>query len=275
MAAAPPSLRAVALTRSDCDITDREALERALDRHRAVAVINAAAYTAVDRAEEERDAAMRANAEAPGLLAEACTARGVRLLHVSTDFVFDGRRSTPYPPQAATAPLGIYGASKLAGEEAVLTGCDNSLVVRTGWVYGPVGHNFLLTMLRLHRERDALAVVDDQVGTPTSTATLAQALWCAAVRGDLRGILHLSDAGVCSWYDFALAIGEEAQALGLLARAAAVRPIATSEYPTAAQRPPYSVLDKRETWAALELQPQHWRVALRTVLATLKEASHG
>jgi dTDP-4-dehydrorhamnose reductase len=257
------------LARADCDITDPDAVAVALEETGATLLINAAAYTAVDRAEEERDRAFATNATAPAQLAAACAKCGARLLHVSTDFVFDGTRSTPYPPAAPTAPLGVYGASKLAGEEAVLDSSADSLVLRTGWVYAPWGSNFLRTMLRLQAEREELAVVADQVGTPTAVASLARALWSFAAQPGLDGIWHWSDAGVCSWYDFAVAIAEEASALGLLDNPAQLRPIATEDYPTPARRPAYSVLDKRASWAALGYTAQHWRVQLRETLAEL------
>jgi dTDP-4-dehydrorhamnose reductase len=275
LAQAPAAMAVHGVTRAELDISDAAAVCELLDREAPALVINAAAYTAVDRAEEDADAAMAANATAPGILAAACAGRGIRLIHVSTDFVFDGERSTPYPIDAPTRPLGVYGESKLAGELAVRAGCADSLVLRTGWVYGPVGQNFLLTMLRLHGEREELGVVDDQVGTPTSTATLAEALWRAAARRELRGVLHMSDAGVCSWYDFAVAIGEQGKQLGLLSRAADVRPIPSAAYPTPARRPAYSVLDKRDSWRALEMSPRHWRAALRDTLEQLRNTDHG
>lgn len=274
-AAAPAGLDCRGLARADADITDAAALARLLDELAPQLLINAAAYTAVDRAESEPQLAQAANATAPALLARACAARGIRLLHVSTDFVFDGRRSTPYPPHAGPAPLGVYGQSKLAGERAVLAALPGALVLRAGWLYSHRGANFLLTMLRLHRERDVLRVVDDQVGTPTRAASLAGALWAAAVRPAVTGIHHWSDAGVCSWYDFAVAIGEEAAALGLIPRAARVEPIASADYPTAARRPAYSVLDKRATRAALELPARHWRSELRAALRDLEELENG
>jgi dTDP-4-dehydrorhamnose reductase len=275
LAAAPAATRVVACTRADLDIGDADAVEDTLARERPQLLINAAAYTAVDRAEDDRDAAWRGNAEAPGHLARSCARLGIRLLHVSTDFVFDGSRSTPYPPDAEARPLGVYGASKRAGEEAVLASGVDGLILRTGWVYSAGGGNFLATMLRLHRERDELAVVSDQVGTPTAARTLAHALWAAAARPALRGIYHCSDAGVCSWYDFAVAIGEEAAARGLLESPARVRPIATEDYPTAAKRPSYSVLDKRATWRDFAMDPLHWRAALRLTLAELDRSHHG
>jgi dTDP-4-dehydrorhamnose reductase len=275
IATAPPGVTAVALDRGQCDITDRPTVEALLDREAPTLLINAAAYTAVDRAEEEREAAYRVNAEAPGILARACAARDIRLFHVSTDFVFDGQRSSPYPPDAATAPLGVYGQSKLAGEAAVLASGANALIMRTGWVYSQVGQNFLRTMLRLHGERDEISVVADQVGTPTSAESLALALWAAARDLQLSGVYHWSDAGVCSWYDFAQAIGEEALTLGLLERAAQVRPIRSEDYPTPARRPAYSVLDKSASWRDLQLVPRHWRVELRRVLGKLRTDSYG
>lgn len=275
LARVPEQFEVLGLTRKDLDICDADALSALLDEYGPALLVNAAAYTAVDRAEEEPDAAMAANATAPGILAAACEARDIRLFHVSTDFVFDGKCSTPYPTDAPPSPLGVYGESKLAGELAVRAGSADSLILRTGWVYSAVGQNFLLTMLRLHRERDELAVVDDQVGTPTSTDTLASALWAAASRPSLRGVLHMSDAGVCSWYDFAVAIGEEAAALGLIKAPARVRPIPSTDYPTPARRPAYSVLDKRDSWAALEMTPRHWRQALRDTLKQIQEAGHG
>jgi dTDP-4-dehydrorhamnose reductase len=256
-------------SRQDCDIGDASSVAGLLAATSPDAVINAAAYTAVDRAEHDREAAMQANATAPGILAKACGERGIRFLHVSTDFVFDGHSDQPYALDAPTAPLGVYGESKLAGEEAVSAAHPNSVILRTSWVYSPFGTNFLRTMLRLHAERDELAVVADQVGSPTAAASLARALWAAADRPAVTGIHHWSDAGVCSWYDFAVAIGEEAESCGLIDRAAAVRPIATEDYPTAARRPAYSVLDTRATAMALECSARHWRDELRSTLNTM------
>ncbi|GAB5412517.1 MAG: dTDP-4-dehydrorhamnose reductase [Congregibacter sp.] len=269
---APNSVQVHALSRGDCDISDKTALESVFERLQPQVVINAAAYTAVDAAEGDIDAAFKANAEAPAMLAALCAQRGIRLLHVSTDFVFDGERSTPYPVDAPTAPLGVYGESKLAGEKAVLQASERFLVMRTGWVYSHRGKNFFQTMLRLHRERDQLAVVADQVGTPTRAESLARALWSSVERPELCGVYHLSDAGVCSWYDFAVAIGEEAQAAGLITQMAAVTPISSAEYPTDARRPAYSVLDKTASWRDLELSPLHWREALRDTIKSAGDA---
>lgn len=187
---------------------------------------------------------------------------------MSTDFVFNGLQGSPYRPDQALDPLGVYGASKAAGEAAALQ-LSGSRVLRTSWVYGPVGQNFCRTMLRLHREREQLGVVADQVGCPTSTLSLAAACWRAiGVGADPSGprILHWSDAGVASWYDFAVAIGELGMAAGLLERAARVLPLTTADYPTPAQRPSYSLLDCSTSRAALGLEPVHWRAALARVL---------
>ncbi|MHA7817633.1 MAG: dTDP-4-dehydrorhamnose reductase [Pseudohaliea sp.] len=267
----PTGADCIALQRQDLDIADAAAIGRTLDALRPRVVINAAAYTAVDRAEAEPEQAEAINGTAPGLLAEACAERGVRLLHVSTDFVFDGRASSPYAPDAAPAPLGAYGRSKLAGEQAVRAALPGAIVLRTGWVYSRHGGNFVKTMLRLMGEREALTVVADQVGTPTWARGLALALWSFAERPALAGTYHFSDAGVASWYDFAVAIGEEALALGLLPRLPRILPVPTAAYPTPAQRPAYSVLDKDATWRDLAMDGVHWRRQLRFMLNDLRE----
>jgi dTDP-4-dehydrorhamnose reductase len=190
---------------------------------------------------------------------------------VSTDFVFDGTQSHPYLPTDRTNPLGVYGASKLAGEQLALAAYPEGLaIVRTAWLYSAFGNNFVTTMLRLMGERERLGVVADQVGTPTWTCGLAGALW-QMCRVQPKGIHHWTDAGVASWYDFAVAIQEEGLACGLLAREIPIQPINTVDYPTSARRPAYSVLDKTETWAALGMTPPHWRVALRRMLLEYKE----
>jgi len=265
----------LALSRADLDIADAGAVAAQLDGLEPRQVINAAAYTAVDRAESEAAAARRGNVLGPAVLAEACAARGMRLIHISTDFVFAGDASTPYRPDAPPAPLGEYGRTKLDGEIAVRAALPGALILRTGWVYSSFGGNFVKTMLRLMRERDALAVVADQVGTPTWANGLAGACWAAVARPRLAGTYHFSDAGVCSWYDFAVAICEEGLAAGLLERPVEVSPIPSSEYPTAARRPAYSVLDKSATWRDFELVPAHWRAQLRAMLADFKELEYG
>ena len=271
---APADVTVVAADRQQLDVSARGCVESAFDRHRPDVVINAAAYTAVDQAEHEPEAAAAANAEAPRLLAASARARNIRLIHVSTDFVFGGEASRPYAPEARVDPRGVYGATKQRGEAAVLeAGGDRALVVRTGWVYSAHGHNFVKTMLRLMKERDEVRVVADQVGTPTWARGLAEILWKFAVWRPLppghNNIYHWSDAGIASWYDFAVAIQEEALRLGLIDRRATIRPITTADYPTPAKRPAYSVLDKSATWNLLSVQPVHWRTALRSMLCEL------
>lgn len=272
---APESVDCKGVTRGELDIADAAALHAFFAEWQPAQVINAAAYTAVDLAESEPEAARLGNALGPQYLAEHCASVGARLLHVSTDFVFDGGSSTPYAPSASTAPLGEYGRSKLEGELAVQAALPDAVILRTGWVYSAFGGNFVKTMLRLMSERDALTVVADQVGTPTWANGLAHALWAAVERPALRGTYHWSDAGVCSWYDFAVAIYEEARAQNLLTRHVDIKPIPCADYPTPAQRPAYSVLDKAATWSDFELEGVHWRAQLRAMLADYKEQLDG
>jgi len=251
------------------DICNPDAVARFVAGAGPALIVNSAAYTAVDRAEGDADLARRINAEAVTHLAAAAATNGARLVHISTDFVFDGTKGSPYSPDDAPNPLSVYGATKLAGERAAGT---DALTLRTSWVYAAVGGNFVHTMLRLMRERDEVRVVADQVGSPTFATGIAEAIWALAGQG-AKGIYHYTDSGVASWYDFAVAIQEEALALGLLDRQARVTPIATSDYPTPATRPSYSVLDKRATIAALGAPAPHWRVNLRRMLEEVK--THG
>lgn len=268
---APADMELVAVDRKDLDITDESAVRRRLDALRPDVLINAAAYTAVDKAESDRDAAYAINAQAVGQLAGACVERAVKLIHVSTDFVFDGASGRPYRADDAASPLSVYGASKLEGELRVrATAGLRWLIVRTAWIYASEGRNFVLTMLRLFRERTRVAVVSDQVGSPTSAASLARCLWRAATDTGPSGILQFTDAGVASWYDFAVAIYEEARALGLITNTVEIAPIGTEQYPTPARRPSYSVLDRRPTLERLGLAPVHWRDNLRQVLKELR-----
>ncbi|MDE0929084.1 MAG: dTDP-4-dehydrorhamnose reductase [Halioglobus sp.] len=270
-----PDIECLPMTRAQLDIADLAVVTQCLAAAAPQLVINAAAYTAVDKAESEVDAAQRGNVAGPLALAQACAQQGVRLIHISTDFVFDGSASQPYKPDAATAPLGEYGRSKRAGELAVQSVIPQALILRTGWVYSRYGSNFVKTMLRLMSERDDLAVVADQVGTPTWAHGLAEAVWACAARPQLSGIYHWSDAGVCSWYDFAVAICEEALALGLLASTVKIRPITALEYPTPAQRPAYSVLDKTDSWRDFAVAGVHWRQQLRAMLEDYKALQNG
>jgi dTDP-4-dehydrorhamnose reductase len=267
----PAGIEALALDRTQLDITREDAVARSVHSFQPDVVINASAYTAVDLAESEPEKAYAINAEAVGRVAGVCAASGIRFIHVSTDFVFDGSSGRPYRPDDATQPLGVYGASKLAGEQKIAahSGLEWT-VVRTAWVYASTGRNFVLTMLRLFNERPVVRVVADQVGTPTSALSLSECVWRAATSGKLRGIAHFTDAGVASWYDFAVAIYEEASQLGLVNKAVEVQPIQTKDYPTPARRPSYSVLDVTATTAALGLTPAHWRTNLRQVLRELR-----
>ncbi len=269
---APEGWGIVAVDRDALDITDAAAVQKVVQSAQPDLIINAAAYTGVDKAEEEVARAYAVNADGAANLATAARDDGARLIQISTDFVFDGHQAQPYRPEDPTNPLGVYGASKLKGEQEVtaITG-GKAFIVRTSWVYSVHGNNFVKTMLRLMAERDALRVVADQVGSPTWAKGLAQALWDLADKTDLTGILHWSDAGVASWYDFAVAILEDALALGLLHKELVVEPITSSGYPTAAQRPPYSVLAKEKTWAALGCKASHWRVSLRKMLRQVSE----
>ncbi len=271
----PADVTCVGLGHDQLDITDAGAVARRMSELTPAQVINAAAYTAVDAAESDRAAAERLNTVAPGQLAAVCAEQDIRLLHVSTDFVFDGKSSRPYTPDASTAPLGVYGRSKRDGELAVLKELPQALIVRTAWLYSGFGGNFVQTMLRLMREREELGVVADQVGTPTWARGLARALWAAVARPQLTGIYHWSDAGVCSWYDFAVAILEEAAATGLVENTVRVQPVTTQDYPTPAQRPAYSVLDKSASWRDLGLEGVHWRCQLRAMLTEQMEREHG
>ena len=269
----PEGVGLIACGRAELDLADPQACAAEVFEHRPAWVLNAGAYTAVDRAESEPELAHAVNGGAPAAFAEALASTGGRLLQVSTDFVFNGAQGSPYRPDQPLDPLGVYGASKAAGEVAALQ-LAGARVLRTSWVYGPVGQNFCRTMLRLHRERPQIGVVADQVGCPTSTHTLAAACWRAIGLGAPAGadqprILHWSDAGAASWYDFAVAIGELGVAAGLLERAASVRPLTSAEYPTPAQRPSYSLLECSASRAALGLEPQHWRAALAEVLGVV------
>lgn len=251
------------------DITDANAIAAVVNDVKPEIVFNAAAYTAVDKAESEEDVALSVNAAAVGYLADAANKTDARFVHVSTDFVFDGRSGVPYAPDAPTGPVSAYGRTKLAGERAA---GEDALIVRTAWVYAPNGSNFVRTMLRLMAERPEVRVVADQIGTPTYAPGLAAALWAMAAKGT-KGIHHYTDAGACSWYDFAIAIQEEALAVGLLNKAVPVVPINAAEYPTPAQRPHYSVLDKTSTFAVLGGPTPHWRENLRKMMAEIK--THG
>jgi dTDP-4-dehydrorhamnose reductase len=270
LAVAPDATQLLTTSRKELDIADGHAVSEYVRSHSPDVIINAAAHTAVDRAESEPDLARKINGAGPRYLAEAARETGARLIHISTDFVFDGTASKPYKPDAVTNPLSVYGTTKLEGEQAVLEILpERSVVVRTAWVYAAAGSNFVRTMLRVMKANGSVRVVADQVGTPTAAAAFAEALWGIVAKPEIKGLHHWTDAGVASWYDFAVAIAEEGAQLGLVSDEVTVTPIGTVDYPTPARRPSYSVLDKTSL-AAFDLVPVHWRKRLRDVLGEMK-----
>jgi dTDP-4-dehydrorhamnose reductase len=266
----------VAVGRDRLDFSQLEAVQQMLETVQPDLIVNAAAYTAVDQAEREPDLANLINGKIPGVLAVAAQQRGAGIIHISTDYVFDGRHSSPYLETDATCPLGVYGASKLLGEETVRAACDRHLIIRTAWVYGVQGKgNFVKTMLRLGAEREELRVVADQVGAPTWSQDLAAAIAQLApqLSPETAGMYHYTSSGVTSWYDFAVAIFEEAAALGFPLKIQRVIPITTADYPTPAQRPAFSVLSLQKMTALLGAHPPQWRQSLRKMLAELQQQS--
>lgn len=253
-----------------CEIADfdrPDTLVELVERIQPTVVINAAAYTAVDKAEDDIEAAFRANAEAPGVLARACADRGIPFVHYSTDYVFDGQGTRPYREDDATSPLGVYGASKLAGEEAVREAGGRHVILRTAWVYGQYGHNFLRTMLRVGTDRDELRVVADQSGTPTPASLVADVtVELLRQQTEVSGTFHLTPRGETSWHGFAEAIFDDAVAQGVLARAPRVLAITTADYPTRAKRPSYSRLDVGKLEQQLGRPLPDWRTGLQQVL---------
>jgi len=270
---APQGITAEGLTHASLDVADEKAVDTVMRSMQPAVVINAAGFTQVDAAETSREAALRANAEGPRVLAAACARTGARLVHVSTDYVFDGKQNRPYRPTDATAPLSVYGLSKLEGEAQVtrILG-DKACIVRSSWLYSARGQNFVTRMLERLKAGTQLRVVSDQVGAPTATFGLADVLWKFAHTSH-GGIFHWSDAGVASWYDLTVAIAREGHALGLVPADYRVDPVASSEYPRPAKRPRYSLLDRRATEAALSVNAAHWRVNLRTTLRAIAGSS--
>jgi dTDP-4-dehydrorhamnose reductase len=264
----PESVQLSALDASGLDITDQQLVMEQVISKRPDWIINAAAYTAVDKAEEQSDMAYRVNRDGAANLATAAKQAGARLIQISTDFVFDGTKSSPYQVDDVPNPQSVYGASKQLGDEAVLSVFSSeALIIRTAWVYSNHGQNFVKTMLRLMAKQEELGIVADQIGTPTWAHGLARMIW-QAMEAELTGMHHWTDAGVASWYDFAVAIYEEAKVLGLLSaqQQCRIKPIRTRDYPTPAKRPAYSVLDKTTLWNTLAIEPEHWRTALRNML---------
>lgn len=271
-ASAPTHHSVLVKSRQDLDIANESELMSAVAGSGADWIINGAAYTAVDRAESEAEVARQINETAVGVMARAAARSGCRLLHLSTDFVFDGRSNRAYLPTDRTNPLSVYGATKLGGEQQVLDHGRDAIVLRTAWVYASTGRNFALTMLRLMRERDEVRVVADQIGTPTWATGIAQAIWDLIDSAAAAGMYHWTDLGIATWYDFAVAIQEEALTRGLLSRAVPVIPISTADYPTPATRPAFSVLNTEATRALVKAPARHWRHNLRMMLDELRTA---
>ena len=270
----PKNFELLALGRDQLDLGAAEPIADTISQFKPTAVINAAAYTAVDQAEEEPEVAEQINSLAPGYLAAACRKNRALLIHISTDFVFDGLGNVPYKPDSKTSPLGSYGRTKLLGEKKILEALSSALIVRTSWVYSAYGKNFVKTMLRLMQERDTVRVVEDQIGAPTWARGLAEMLWASLSKDNIRGIYHWSDEGICSWYQFAKAIAEEAVKIGLIKRCAQVEPISSKNYKTVATRPHYSVLDCSSTVRDVGISPIPWRSQLKSMLEDLKRNSN-
>ena len=255
----------VAIDRAELDFSLPEKVTEGIAQEPADWVINCAAYTQVDSAEQERDAAFLVNRDSALAVAEGVKSYGGRLLQISTDFIFDGRQSTPYREEDKANPLSVYGQSKWEGENALRQAMPDAAILRTAWVYGEYGNNFVKTMLRLAAERQEFGVVDDQVGTPSWTADIARAIR-ALTAADASGIYHFTNEGVASWYDFACEILNSARELGYPVRTKRVKPIPTSDYPTPATRPAYSVLSKRKIRGLLDYDIPHWRKSLNAML---------
>jgi dTDP-4-dehydrorhamnose reductase len=255
----------VAIGRQDLDFSTPGVVADGIAKHEADWVINCAAYTQVDLAEDDSETAFLVNRDSAGAVADGVRRSGGRLLHVSTDFVFEGRQSRPYREDESCRPLGVYGQSKLEGENAVRESLPEAIILRTAWVYGSYGKNFMSTMLRLAAERDELTVVDDQIGTPTATHDLFNAIWTLTQALE-SGVFHFTNEGVASWYDFAQQIVERARRLGAPIRARRVKPIPSKDFPTRARRPHYSVLDKQKIRSVLEYPIPHWTEGLEETL---------
>jgi len=270
-----PLGKVICASRGEIDFSQPDAVQAAVTAMQPDLIVNAAAYTAVDRAESEPELAQLVNAVTPAMLANAAQQLGVGLVHISTDYVFDGQHYLPYLETDSTHPLGVYGATKLAGEEAIrVTGCLH-LILRTAWVYGTYGKgNFVKTMLRLGAERPEIRVVVDQIGSPTWSRDIAQAIahLIPQLNPETAGTYHFTNSGVASWYDFAVAIFEEARLLGWNLQLQRVIPITTEDYPTPARRPAFSVLSHQKILPLLGEHPPHWRQSLRSMLVELRQA---
>jgi dTDP-4-dehydrorhamnose reductase len=266
----PSAYDVLCVGKNELDITDLDLVNKFISNEQPDLVINAAAYTAVDKAENEVEIAYDVNEKGIQYLALACKKINARILHVSTDFVFDGSSNSPYQTDAIPNPVNVYGASKLAGDVALQNLLpQSSVIVRTAWVYSTHGNNFVKSMLRLMQEKPQLGIIYDQIGTPTWAKGLAQWLWAIAEKPEVNGVYHWTDAGVASWYDFAIAIQELAVEKGLLKKVIPVLPIRTSAYPTPAKRPAFSVIDKSSAEKVSGLMTLHWRKQLSLMMDNL------
>ena len=251
---------------AELDICDAQAILGFVKANDINVIVNCAAYTAVDQAEDNVELCTKLNADAVGYLAQAAEANGAEFIQISTDYVFDGTAHLPYQETEPTCPNSVYGSTKLAGEQNALTLCSRSMVIRTAWLYSTFGNNFVKTMIRLGKERDTLGVIFDQIGTPTYARDLARAIFVAIRQGVVPGVYHFSNEGVCSWYDFTKAIHRLA---GITT--CNVKPLHTSEYPTKAKRPHYSVLDKSKIKATYDLKVPYWMDSLEECIKALNE----
>ena len=248
------------------DITKKDDVEGFVEKNDIDCIVNCAAFTAVDKAEEATELCRLLNGDAPGILAEAVGKRGGCMIQISTDYVFDGTNHIPYTEDAPTCPNSVYGSTKLDGEKAVVAACKNYMIIRTAWLYSTFGNNFVKTMIRLGKEKPSLGVIFDQVGTPTYARDLAVAIMTAINKGVVPGIYHFSDEGVTSWYDFTKTIHRIA---GITT--CDVRPLHTSEYPTPAARPHFSVLDKTKIKQTYGIEIPYWEDSLRECVEKLKD----
>ena len=249
----------------ELDICDEQAVYAYVSEHKIDIIVNCAAYTAVDKAEDNVELCDKLNNIAPGYLARAAQANGAAMIQVSTDYVFDGTAHIPYTEEEPTCPASVYGSTKLAGEQNVMDHCEKAMVIRTAWLYSIYGNNFVKTMIRFGQERDSLGVIFDQIGTPTYANDLAQAIFAAINKGVVRGIYHFSDEGVCSWYDFTVAIHRLA---GIAS--CKVKPLHTADYPAKAPRPHYSVLDKTKIKDTFGIEIPHWEESLKRCINQLR-----
>lgn len=265
LSAAFPSFTFIFLSKAELPVHDPQAVKEALARYQPQYCINCAAYTAVDKAESDQQQAYLVNAEAPGILAAACREQGTRFIHISTDYVFAGTATSPYKEDEATEPQSVYGASKLEGEKRIVMLNPDAIIIRTSWLYAASGKNFVNTMLRLMKERAEIGVVNDQTGSPTYTADLAEAILQIIQSGKWEpGTYHFSNTGAITWYEFAVAIRD------MTGSTCKVNAITTADYPTPAKRPVYSVLDTTKIETVFDIHPAYWKDSLQECLAKQK-----